>query len=106
MAFTKDERNMAITTLRQYLEPEQCVYTKLNHVSRTGMKRVIDLYVVKGGEIVRITWNVAAAINGSYDRKREGLIMNGCGMDMGFAAVYDLSHTLFGNGYAINHRWL
>lgn len=106
MKFTKMERDMAIENLRNYLKPEQCVYTKLNYVSRSGMKRVIDLYVVSGNEIVRITWNAAAAINGNYDIKREGLTMNGCGMDMGFAAVYDLSHAVFGNGYAINHRWL
>lgn len=106
MKFTKMERNMAIENLRNYLKPEQCVYTKLNHVSRSGMKRVIDLYAVNGGELIRITWNAAAAIDASYDRKKEGLVMNGCGMDMGFAAVYDLSHALFGNGYAIHHRWI
>lgn len=106
MTFTKQEQVMAVEALRGYIKPEQCVYTKLSHLSRSGMKRIIDLYVVKDNEIVRITWNACAAMNRSYDKKREGMVMNGCGMDMGFAAVYDLSHTLFGNGYAINHRWI
>lgn len=32
--------------------------------------------------------------------KRDGLIVGGCGMDMGFEVVYNLSAALFGKGYA------
>jgi hypothetical protein len=32
--------------------------------------------------------------------KDSGLIIGGCGMDMGFALVYELSHALYGDGYA------
>ncbi len=31
-----------------------------------------------------------------YDRKREGIVIGGCGMDMGFAIVNNLSETLYG----------
>lgn len=106
MAFSNTEKSACIQSLRDYIQPEQRVYTKLNHVSQSGMMRVIDLYVVKDGNIVRITWSACAATDTPYNRKHEGMKMNGCGMDMGFAAVYNLSHALFGNGYAINHQWL
>jgi hypothetical protein len=32
--------------------------------------------------------------------------VHGCGMDMGFHAVYELSGALFGDGYSLKHKWL
>ena len=44
------------------------------------------------------------------DRKRpanrDGVRVVGCGMDMGFDLVYRLSMELYGDGYALNARWL
>ena len=81
------------------IKPGETIYTKLNHVSQSGMMRVIDLYVMRDNAPVRITWSAAKATDSTYNRKHEGLQMGGCGMDMGFAAVYGLSYALFGKGF-------
>lgn len=93
------------------------VYTAIRSVSRSGMSRTMDLYVIRDGELRRITWHVAKA--GGYTMNKRGhLRVSGGGMDMGFAVVYHLGHVLFdgtararrshnGNGgYALNQKWL
>lgn len=49
-----------------------------------------------GVEEAWLGFNVAKALGMRYDQKREGIVIGGCGMDMGFALVNDLSETLFG----------
>ena len=102
------ERTKAIDCLRKnYLKAGDPVYTILRHVSKSGMTRYIDLYVVSAERLpLRITWSVATALERTYDRRQEALRISGAGEDVGFAAVYHLSHTLFGDGYALKHRWL
>lgn len=91
----KTNREQHIEVLRKQLTPGQTVYTKLNHVSKSGMGRVIDVYIMENNEPSRISWAVAQAIDARYDTKHEGVYMGGCGMDMGFALVYNLSRVLF-----------
>jgi len=33
-------------------------------------------------------------------------MVTGCGMDMGFHLVNSLAYILFGDGYALDQRWL
>lgn len=116
-------RTESMAELRAMLKPKDTVYTRLNHCSRSGMMRVIDLFVIRENEPRRITWQVCAATNGTYNEKHDGLRMDGCGMDMGFAAVYNLGRTLWPDGtpephgtrngeadsdggYALKHRWM
>jgi hypothetical protein len=90
------------------------------------MTRWLDLYVMVDNEPLRITYKAAAAGSYSYDPKRDALKIGGCGMDMGFAVVYDLGRTMYPDGfetpegywrnepldwdpdggYALNHRWM
>jgi hypothetical protein len=100
------ERNKAIISLKNYLRPGTTVYTVLRSVSASGMSRTLDLYVVINSEIVRITWRVAEALDARYDQKRQALRVSGCGMDMGWHCIYNLSHLILGNGYALKHQWL
>ena len=102
----REEQEKAREDLRELIKPGDTVYTKLVHCSRSGMYRTVDLYVFRANarnereaEPLRITWGACAATGNRYDRKHEAMGMGGCGMDMGFAAVYDLSHALYGNGY-------
>lgn len=88
------ERQEAIEALRKIVKPGQTVYCGLKHCSRSGMQREIALYVVEDGEIRWITGYAARAI-GNRIGKRDGIIIGGCGMDMGFALVYELSHALY-----------
>jgi hypothetical protein len=86
----------AVAELRETLNAGDTVYTVLRGVSRSGMMRWIDLYVIENGEPRRVTHLASRADVGSgYDNKREALKMSGCGMDMGFAAVYEMSRKMF-----------
>jgi len=94
------EQAEAITRLKEWLKPGDTVHCILRHVSKSGMFRVIDLLKVNDPQnILGIGWNVAKALDMKYDRDREGIKVSGCGMDMGFSVVYDLSRTLYPNGH-------
>ena len=97
--YTKDETLKAMTRLRAELTPGRVVYTKLTHVSRSGMSRSIECYLAQGRDnLTDITWAVARATNSRVDNTHGGIIMGGCGMDMGFALVYNLGRTIYPNG--------
>lgn len=98
----KTDRAVAIETLRKDygLKAGSTVSTSVLHVSRTGMTRVIGLYIGgKNGTVLNIGWLAAAAMGAKWDRERGGVVMEGAGMDMTFAAVYALSRSLFPNGH-------
>jgi hypothetical protein len=98
------EREEAITRLREWITPGDTLYCVLRSCSRSGMSRIIDLQGFKPtttGELQHFSYgyNAALALGWGYDRKREGVKVGGCGMDMGFHLVYSLSSVLFPNGY-------
>jgi hypothetical protein len=94
------ERAEACAKLRVILKPGDTVYTVLNHVSRSGMSRSISLYTVVDGENIYLTGYAARALGEKRD-KYDGITLPGCGMDMGFALVYNLGYTLWPNGFGI-----
>jgi hypothetical protein len=127
---TKREKEEAIEQLRSYFKGVRSqkaltVYTTVNTVSRSGMSRTMSVRIIRGGETLNITWLVAKACGYSMT-DHNGLRIGGCGMDMGFALVYDLSHVLFAGtarhkrlrkdrkdghrptsaGYILSQRWL
>lgn len=85
--------------LRKLVKPGDTLYVKLNHRSASGMYRCIDVFVIKKNEPLRLSWSVAEVTGLGYDRKHEGVRASGCGMDMGFHVVYELSHALYSKGY-------
>lgn len=95
----KQARAEAIEQLREMLKSGDTVHTILRHVSRSGMQRVIDLVICGADGIRSISWLAARATGSTYDSKRDGIRIGGCGMDMGFALVYNLSSVLFPNGF-------
>lgn len=121
---TTTEQSEAIASLRKLLKAGSTVYTVLRHVSTSGMTRHIDLYTIKNNQPQRISWSAAKAMG--YTLKDDGIVTQGCGMDMGFHLVYNLGRTLFpkgfkvkgvgrngdtsghdkNGGYALNHRWM
>ena len=100
------ERERAVAFLREKLRPGMTVYTVLRSVSASGMSRCLDLYCVYQGEIIRITWSAAQALDGIYDTRKSALRVNGCGMDMGFDAVHSLAQVLFNDTSALRQSWL
>ncbi len=102
----KQAQQEAIERLTDLIAPGDKVYCTLRHVSRSGMMRAIDLHVVRDGDMCWIGRSVAQAIGYTWNDKHDGIRMDGCGMDMGSALVYELSRVLFNDGYALKHSWL
>ncbi len=117
------QKQAARDKLREILKPGMTVHTTLRHCSRSGMQRSIALCVSHDGEVTDISWLAARAMNDTIDHKNGGIKIGGCGMDMGFALVYNLGYALWPNGtpephgkrngepdsaggYALKHRWL
>jgi len=94
----------AILHLRSVLHPGDTVYCVLRHVSRSGMSRNIDFYYIADGAPVWIASYVGHALGTPQSLKNwersQGLTVGGCGMDMGFHMVYNLSRVLFPHGFA------
>ncbi len=94
------ERQAAIEQLRaDWLSPGDTVHTILRHVSQSGMSRSVSLIVHGDHEPEEITWLAARAMDDRVDQRRGGIKVAGCGMDMGFALVYNLGRTLYPDGF-------
>lgn len=98
---TKSERREkkfeSLEKLHRLIKPGDIVYTVLRHVSRSGMSRDIDVFIIVDGSPQRISYDVANACE--YRLTDNGLKVSGCGMDMGFDVVYQLGYAMFPNGF-------
>jgi hypothetical protein len=110
----KSEQELARETLlKDYLSGDSVtVYTVLRRVSASGMTRAISLKVAEGSSIYDITYLAAQALGDKCAEVNghNAIKVNGCGMDMGFSLVYNLSSVLFHGqeraGYVLSQRWL
>lgn len=113
------ERSDAITRLREWIKPGDTVYTILDHVSASGMSRAIRVVLPVARpamssihlpaewkaevDFIHPNHAVGLALNLRHwkrnGRKLDALVVGGCGMDMGFHLVYNLSSVLYGSGY-------
>jgi len=134
------DKEEAREQLRAAFPPGSVAYTTLEKVSASGMTRHIglkSLYVEKqyratkanGGGLHRTreaagprarvehvpgilnqTWAAAALLGYRVDDNDGGMIVSGCGMDMGFHVVYSLAAALYGHKdrapYSISQRWI
>lgn len=94
------ERDEAIATLRKLLKPGDTVDCVLRHVSRSGMSRSISLFARGTDGPHDLTYLASRALGWRQD-KHGGMAVDGCGMDMGFHAVYCLGRVLFPNGFGV-----
>lgn len=91
-------RGQAVAKLREMLQPDSVVYCVLRRVSTSGMSRVIDLVVIVDNRPVSIAHYARDVLGWKYTNDRvRGLVVTGCGMDMGFHTVDALGRAL---GYA------
>lgn len=108
--------------LRALLAPGAKVYCILRSVSASGMSRSISLYVKSDGDMRNID-SLSADALGYKLAKQAGVMVSGCGMNMGFHLVYSLGCAVWptgtetphgtrngkpdtDGGYALNHVWL
>ncbi len=94
----QSEREEALAKLREWIKPGDIVHTILRHVSRSGMQREIGIVLLKDGTDLHPNYLVAKAL-GERIGKRDGVIVGGCGMDMGFHIVYNLGRALWPDGF-------
>lgn len=101
--------------LLEHLTPGQTVYCILRHVSASGMSRRISLLVPdpNGGDPFEISGWVGHVLGLRRNDRDGGLVVSGCGMDMGFHLVSSLSRALWPHGhgdmradYVLRSRWL
>ena len=90
--------------LRELLPAGSKVYTQVVHVSRSGMSRHIDVFAIKDNTPIKINWQIEKLglfkRGSSYNAKNaDSLRVGGCGMDMGFHVVYNLSSVLYRDGF-------
>lgn len=88
--------------LRKMCKPGSTVYTILRHVSQSGMSRRISCFIVGSDKKpLLIDWYIEKL--GMYKRHKthEGLVVGGCGMDMGFDVVYQTSSQLYPKGFKL-----
>ena len=95
---TKEEREETLRDLRKMCPPGSTVYCILRHRSRSGMQRRISLVVLRKDMKRQIDYMAAKVMGYSVRDREEGIVIGGCGMDMGFALVYDLGRTLYPKG--------
>jgi hypothetical protein len=107
------DRDYAIEKLlTYYVKPGAKVYTILRHVSSSGMSRDVSLVIGDGEDIADITYYAAQALGDKLieSKGHRAIKVNGCGMDMGFHLVYNLSSVLFAGqeraGYVLKQGWL
>ena len=125
--YSAEDRNEALAELRELVPPFSTIYTVLRHVSASGMTRWIDLYVMENDRPRGISYSAAMVMDDPLrTRGNDGIEIGGCGMDMGFALVYNLGMRLFpkgaqapkgywrnepmtwetSGGYCLTQRWL
>lgn len=125
------ERAEAIETLRKWCRPGTVVYTTVKQVARSGMSRHIAAYTVDpaNSRVFEISGFVARALGWRQSDKTGGVVVAGCGMDMGFHLINALSYAIHGTkdvglpdrtrpgiekpephayraGYSLRHEWL
>ena len=98
---TKEEQAEARELLLTHLRPGDKVYTIIRHVSRSGMSRRISTVIIKDNKPMDISPGVARVLEYPYYWDNQGIRVDGCGMDMGFAIVYNLGRALFPQGFKV-----
>lgn len=96
-------RQQRIKDMLEWVKPGDTITTILRHTSASGMSREISVAIVKDGAISDVTW-IVAEILGRKMGKHLGIVCTGCGMDMGFELVYNLSRRLFPDGFGIEGK--
>jgi hypothetical protein len=93
MKYSNEEIQASKERLKELLKAGDIVYTILRHVSSSGMMRWLSFYVIKDGEPIWITRDVAVLLG--EPMKDDYMKRGGCGGDVGHSAVYGLSRALF-----------
>ena len=93
--------------LKEYFPKGSTAYTTVTKVAPSGMSRHIKIMVaVNSNWIANLSHDVAKLLDMKYKDNTSSIYVQGGGMDMGFHLIYNLASELYGDGYAIKHRWI
>lgn len=97
----KQEQEEARAQLREWCPPGTTIYTIVTHVARSGMSRRIRCFMMRGAADDMGPWDITGYVGLALGYRRNdrdgGLVIGGCGMDMGFHVVNSLSYALHGH---------
>ncbi len=106
------EKQQAIDSLKNIFNlmpsDKRVIYCVLRSVSKSGMSRVIDFYTIENNKPQYLSGLIRMAL-GYRMAKNGGLVIGGCGMDMGFHVVYTVASVIYGGdrgGYEIKSEWI
>ncbi len=99
------ETETAKDQLISLLQDTDTIYTVLRSASKSGLSRSISFFIIKNGDIHYINHDIAKLLGYRFNKFFDGLIVKGCGMDVGFHVVHTLLREL-GAGLTIRHRWI
>lgn len=113
---TKQQKAEAMEYLKRNLAEGDTVFYIVKNVSNSGMYRHIDFYTFKvkdvfeeGESRVQKVWlsgAISKVLGYPLKQKTNALGVSGCGMNMGFAVIYNLAEVLFDDGYKLNDEGL
>lgn len=116
MKVTKEQKAEALAYLKRNLNEGDTVFYIVKNVSNSGMYRHIDFYTFKvkdvfeeGENRVQKVWlsgAISKVLGYPLKEKTQSLGVSGCGMNMGFAVIYNLAEVLFGDGYKLHDEGL
>jgi len=80
------------------------IYTVLRHVSSSRMQREISVKMIDAGRIIHLDYLVSTAL-GMKQGKHNGIVVKGCGMDMGFHIVHNILRAV-SPSKQYRHEWI
>jgi hypothetical protein len=106
----KTAKSESADMLRKFAPEGSTIYCVLRSVSKSGMSRRIDFYVIARAQEREWMQCLSGWIShlglGAWNPDKSGLMIRGCGMDMGFHVVYELSYALYGKTDALRSVWI
>ena len=92
--------------LKKHFPKGSTVWLVIRQVSRSGMYRHISCHSIQNNEVRWLSYHVAKVLKWSYKDKTNAVGVGGCGMDMGFSLIYNLSSALYKDGYKIKQSYI
>lgn len=83
--------------LEDYMSRTDRIGTYVTRVSPSGMSRNILCLIKTDNGVYNLSYDIAKALGWRYSESTRSVIVEGCGMDMGFHVVSCVSSLLYGH---------
>ena len=91
----ENAKREALVTLNVILKQNDRVFYRVNKVSKSGMSRRISFYAILDNDLLNLNYLFETILD--YKSNEDGVLIRGCGMDMGFHAISTVASIMFGN---------